>query len=207
MPDGRREATPPGAVPLAASRHPCVAVRPSFPSRCRGIAPTDEASADLFAENPIVRSRIAAPANATLLYAGNFFRPVWQEPEPLTRTQADRAAKRILPDVLAAIATPGQPRPNLLLWAKALDGLPPWNDNGIVAWRALSGIDAANAAGAVSFCNAAGIARSDKVFAATELPVRARNPQVDAVTKDVLADDQRCIQQGQAAVNLGSIAA
>jgi len=42
--------------------------------------------------------------------------------------------------VLARIPTPG-PHPTLLAWAKAIDALQPWKDNGFVAWRALSGIN------------------------------------------------------------------
>jgi hypothetical protein len=40
--------------------------------------------------------------------------------------------------VLARIPTPG-PHPTLLAWAKAIDALQPWKDNGFVAWRALFG--------------------------------------------------------------------
>jgi len=156
-------------------------------------------------KNPGVRAKIAAPPNATLLYAGNFFRPVWQELEQLKRSNAAVAAKQLLPDVLARIATPGQAQPNLLAWAKALDPLAPWKENGFVVWRALSGIFAANAIGTVSFCIGSGIAKGEKVFAATELPVLARNPNVDAVTKDVIAYYQRCAQAGQTAVNFGYV--
>jgi hypothetical protein len=48
------------------------------------------------------------------------------------------ASKQLLPDVLAKIPTPGQPHPTLLAWAKALDALVPWKDNGFIVWRALS---------------------------------------------------------------------
>lgn len=156
-------------------------------------------------KNPAIRSRIAAPPNATLLYAGKFFRPVWQELEQLKRTNRDVASKKLLPDVLAAIQTPGQAHPNLLAWAKALDGLFPWKENGFIVWRALSGIFAANATGTVSFCIGSDVARSEKVFAATELSVVARNPNVDSITKDVLAYYQRCVQSGQTAINFGYI--
>ena len=156
-------------------------------------------------KNPAVRARVAAAPNTTLLYAGNFIRPVWQELEQLKRSNTAMAMKQLLPEVLARIGTPGQPQPNLLAWAKALDALAPWKDNGFIVWRALSGIFAANAVGAVSFCIGSGIEKSEKVFAAAELPVLARNPRVDAITKDVIAYYQRCAQAGQPAVNFGYV--
>ncbi len=157
-------------------------------------------------QNPDLRMRIAAPPGCTLLYAGEFFRPVWQELAQLRALHPELAAKRLLPDVLAQIATPGQAAPNLLAWAKSLDHLAPWSENGFVAWRALSGIYASNAVGAVSFYVGSGISRASKVFAATEVPVLLRNANVDAVTKDLLGYYQRCVQSGQSAVNLGFIA-
>ncbi|MEO8344906.1 MAG: hypothetical protein ABI607_04345 [Betaproteobacteria bacterium] len=155
--------------------------------------------------NPAIRSRIAAPANATLLYAGNFIRPMWQELEQLKRSSPEVASKQVLPEVLVRIQTPGQVQSNLLAWAKALDSLHPWKDNGFIAWRALSGIFASNARGTVSFAIGSGITKSEKVFAATELPVLLRNPNLDSITRDVLGYYQRCMQNGQSAVNFGFI--
>lgn len=157
-------------------------------------------------QNPGIRMRIAAPPNGTLLYAGAFFRPIWQELEQLRARHPELAAKRLLPDILAQITTPGQASPTLLAWAKSLDGLIPWSANGFVAWRALSGIYASNAVGAVSFYVGSEITKASKVFAATEVPVLLRNPNVDVVTKDILGYYQRCVQSGQSAVNLGFIA-
>ena len=155
--------------------------------------------------HPDVRKRIAAPPNATLLYAGAFIRPMWQDLEQLKRTNAAVASKQMLPDVLAKIQTPGQLHPNLLAWAKALDSLLPWKENGFIVWRALSGIYASNAIGAVSFYIGSGVTKSEKVFAATELPVLLRNANVDALTKDLLAYYQRCVRNGQSDINLGFI--
>ena len=59
--------------------------------------------------------------------------------------------------------------------------------------------------GAVLFCIGSGIEKNEKVFAAAELPVLARNHRVDAITKDVIADYQRCAQAGQPAVNFGYV--
>lgn len=159
----------------------------------------------LLQKNPAIRARIAAAPNTTLLYAGNFIRPVWQELEQLKRTNSAFARKQVLPDVLAAIQTPGRAHPTLLAWAKALDTLAPWKENGFIAWRALSGLFAANAVGTVSFYIGSNIVKSEKVFAATELPVLARNPNVDPMTKDILAYYQRCVQSGHTAVNFGYI--
>ena len=85
-------------------------------------------------KNPQVRARIAAPANQTLLYAGNFIRPLWQDFEQLRRRTPEAVPKKVLPDVLASIATPGQAHLNLLAWARALDALQPWKENGFIAW-------------------------------------------------------------------------
>jgi len=41
--------------------------------------------------------------------------------------------------------------PNLLAWAQDLDHLERWRENGFIAWRALSGVFAANEVRAVSF--------------------------------------------------------
>ena len=154
-------------------------------------------------QNPQVRTRIAAPPNQTLLYAGNFFRPVWQEIEQLKLRSPEAASKKLLPEVLATIATPGQPYPNLLVWAKALDNLQPWRENGFIAWRALSGIYASNAVGAVSLQVGSGIDKANKVLAATEIPVLLRNANIDPLTRDIVEYYQRCIRLGQPTVNLG----
>jgi hypothetical protein len=158
-------------------------------------------------KNPGVRARIAAPPDATLLYAGSFFRPMWQEIEQLKRSFPQQlASKRTLPEILGGIPTPGQPHSTLLAWAKAIDGLQPWKENGFIAWRALSGIFASNASGKVSFCIGSNVTKADRVFAATELPVLLRNPGVDAVTKDLLAYYDRCVKGGQSAMTIGFIA-
>jgi hypothetical protein len=156
-------------------------------------------------KNRALRGRIAAPPNSTLVYAGNFFKPVWKEIEQMKLSNRAVASKTLLPDVLAKIQTPGQPNPTLLTWAKALDALCPWKDNGFVAWRALSGIFAANAVGTVSFVIGSDVAKTQKVFAATELPVLLRNPNIDAVSRDVLAYFQRCVQAGQTSIDFGYI--
>ena len=156
-------------------------------------------------KNPAVRARIGARTDATMLYAGEFIRPMWQEMHHLKLTNPAAASKQLLPDVLAGIQTPGQQHPTLLAWAKALDSLLPWKENGFIAWRALSGIYASNARGSVSFAIGSKVTRSEKVFAATELSVLLRNPNLDANTRDILAYYQRCIQNGVENVNFGFV--
>jgi len=108
--------------------------------------------------------------------------------------------------VLARIQVRGAPHSNLLAWAQALDTQQPWAENGFIAWRALSGIFAANAVGAVSFAIGSPVSAANKVFAATEVSVLARNPNVDATTRDLVAYFQRCIQTRQDHINVGFIA-
>lgn len=156
-------------------------------------------------KNPSLRAQIRAAPNKTLLYAGDFFKPIWQELSELKRTNANLADKEILPDVLARILCPGQPFSDLLAWAKHLDHLTPWQENGFIVWRALSGIYAANAVGAVSFYIGSNVSKDNKVFAATEMSVLARNPNIDSVTRDILAYYQRCIQTKQTNMNFGFI--
>lgn len=156
--------------------------------------------------NPSARAQIRAAPGRTLLYAGAFFRPIWQEIELAKQRDPQLAHKEMLPEVLARIRLPGAPHASLLAWAQALDAQQPWKDNGFIAWRALSGIFAANAVGAVSFCVGSPVTAANKVFAATEVSVLARNPTVDATTRDLVAYFQRCIQTGQEHINLGFIA-
>ncbi len=156
-------------------------------------------------KNPAIRMQVRAASGKTLLYAGNFFKPVWKELLDLKRMNPQIATKEILPDVLSRILLPGQRFPNLLNWAQDLDCLPDWKENGFLAWRALSGIFAANAVGGVSFYIASGISRDEKVFAATEIGVLARNPNVDAITKDILAYYKKCMESKQVNINFGFI--
>ncbi len=169
--------------------------------------PLQQATRDLLIylrQNPALRARIRARPNATLLYAGAFFRPIWREILDQKFRDPQLAAKQILPDVLATLTGPGMPHANLLAWVQAIDAIQPWTENGFIAWRALSGIFAANAVGAVSFSIGAPISKANKVFAATEIGVLARNPNVDGTTRDLLAYFQRCLQSKQVVdINFG----
>jgi hypothetical protein len=156
--------------------------------------------------HPAIRDRIRAAPGKTLLYAGAFFKPVWREIEEMKRTRPELADKELLPDVLARIPAPGGSHASLLAYAQAVERQVPWKPDGFIVWRALSGIFAANAVGPVSFQIASGVS-GEKVFAATELWVLLRNPKIDALTRDVLAYYQRCIQNKQTAVNVGFVTA
>jgi hypothetical protein len=147
--------------------------------------------------HPDVRAQIAALPDATLLYAGRLMQPAWKEIEAWREQLPQLKTKKTLPDVLQTIRLTGQPHPNLLAWAQSLDQLLPWKDNGFIGWRALSGIFASNAKGSVSFVVGSGVTRDEKVFAATEVSVLLRNPQVDEITRDLLAYYQRCLQAGR----------
>ena len=157
-------------------------------------------------KNPAMRTQIRAAPGRTLLYAGTFFRPVWQEIAMQKQSTPQLASKEILPDVLRRIQVPGTAHSNLLAWAQELDRLEPWRENGFIAWRALSGLFASNAVGPVSFWVGSQVSKDRKVFAATELSVLARNPNLDATTRDLVAYFQRCVQSGQARINTGFIA-
>lgn len=153
-------------------------------------------------DNPAVRSRIRASPDHTLLYAGHFFKPAWQEIEGRRIGDPQLRGKTILPDILRGIHVPSYP--NLLVWAQDIDLIEPWRENGFVVWRALSGVFAANAVGKVSFYIGEGVDRS-KVFAATELAVLDRNRSIDPLTKDLIAYYRRCVATPQTEINFAFI--
>jgi hypothetical protein len=176
-------------------------VEPEMP-----LQPLTKAFLSFLQQNPAVRDRIRAAPGNTLLYAGAFFKPVWKEITDLKQSNPQVATKETLPDVLACINSPDKSFASLLVYVQNLERRVPWNPDGFTLWRALSGIFAANAVGAVSFCVASEVTK-DKVFAATELGILARNPNVDALTKNVIAYYQRCLDNKQTAMNFGFISA
>ena len=157
-------------------------------------------------KNPRIRQQIRAAHGQTLLYAGGFFKPMWREIEEFKRRDPQLARTEILPEVLARIPTPGTAYPHLRAYVEGVERQVPWQPDGFTLWRALSGIFAANAAGPVSFQIGSGVS-DQKVFAATEAAVLARNPKVDGTTKDLLAYYQRCIERGQTDINAGFLSA
>ncbi len=157
--------------------------------------------------NPAIRSRIRAGANRTLLYAGTFGKPMWSEIDVQRRYHGQLLDKQTLPDVLRQITVPETGHPTLIAYVQHVESRVPWKPDGFTIWRALSGIFAANAVGKVSFMIGGGITRETKVFAATEASVLSRNPNVDPITKDLVAYYLNCIQSKQPNINIGFIAA
>ena len=174
--------------------------------------------------NPAIRRQIRAFPDKTLLYAGdlpNPFATAWFAALPPTWRPAQQPKtrdgqvvtgvwnrldvpenrepylrdKEILPQVLKRIPLPGSQFPNLLAYAEDVHRQVPPKPDQAILWRALSGIFASNAVGAVSFFMG-GDVTAVKVFASTEIPVLLRNPNVDALTTDMLAYYQRCIAAG-----------
>lgn len=157
-------------------------------------------------KHPEIRNKIRAEHDQTLLYAGNFFKPIWKEIEDDRRALGLTYSKKILPDILARIRLLNAPYPTFKVWLEQLDKIQPWKKNGYVAWRALSGIFASNATGKVSFMIGSGVSKSNnKVFAVTEIHVLDRNPKIDAVTKDAIQYYLRCVRSKNSEINTGFI--
>jgi hypothetical protein len=132
---------------------------------------------------------------------------MWQEILDLKRTNPELRDKQTLTDVLSRIVVPGEPFSNLLLYVQDAERRVPWQPDGFAIWKALSGIFSANAVGAVSFQIASGVKADEKVFAATEAYVLARNPNIDATTRDLLDNYLRCVKTKHADINVGFISA
>lgn len=167
------------------------------------LQPGTRALLSILHAQPALRWEIRAAPDRTLLYSGSFFKPAWKEIADLKRANPTLASKETLPDVLARLPVPGTTYPSLLAFVEDVEQ--PWQPDGYVVWRALSGIFASNAVGKVSFQIGSGVEAS-KVFAAAEVGVLLRNPNVDAVTKDLLAYFKRCIESRQSGINLGFMA-
>ena len=157
-------------------------------------------------DNPLIRGQIRAAPDQTLLYAGFFFKPMWKEIKDFKAANPEFAQKETLPEVLARVAAPGTGHANLLAYMQTVEKQVPWKPDSFTLWRALSGIFASNAVGAVSFQIGSGITKSDKVFAATELAVLMRNPNLDAATKELLHYFERCLETKQTNINFGLVA-
>lgn len=159
--------------------------------------------------NSEVRKKIRAEPNKTLLYAGRVVKEVWKEIEEERTSSGRLANKTTLHDVLKDIDIINSPYKNLLCWAEYIDQKYPgnlWKSNGYVVWRALSGIFASNAQGAVSFMMGYGVsAKNKKVFAVTEVHVLDRNPNIDQTTRDAVAYYLWCIREKKYDINLSLI--
>jgi len=158
------------------------------------------------AANPQLRRQISAPTNATILYAGDTVQnnpwkrdtPVYRKIQSMRLTNPSLAQKQMLNDVLERLPAPGTSHPSLLAYANHVDELLKKDGvakkDQILIWRALSGIYASNARGAVSFIIGKGVSSEElKVFALTEMHVIGRNPNVDAITHDMVEYLKKCV--------------
>lgn len=160
-------------------------------------------------QNPGVRSRIKAPRDKSLFYAGRFFKPVWKEIADLKRSNASIAALWTLPDALAQIPAPTGVR----TMKDYVEGLTegktatlPWEPDGFVLWRALSGIFASNAEGKVYFAVGSGVDKG-KVLAVTEIGVLARNANIHPDSQEIVGWLQKCVREKNPDVNFGFVPA
>ncbi len=167
------------------------------------LQPGTRALLSILHSHPSLRWQIRAAPNRTLLYSASFFRSVWKEIADLKRTNPAVTSKETLLDVLARLPVPGTTYSSLLAFVQDVEH--PWQPDGFVMWRALTGILASTADGAVSFQIGAGIEPS-RIFPAAEVPDFLRDPHVDAVTKELLRYFQRCVLSRQPGVNLEFLA-
>lgn len=159
-------------------------------------------------QNPVLRRRIAAAPDKTLIYAGSFIRPMWKELAAIRLQHPHDTGFELLPEVLGKLPPPPGATGTLKTYVEGLtdEKRMPWKDNGFIIWRALSGIYASNAVGKVYMYVGSGITK-EKVLAATEIGVLARNPNVDPVSLEMIRYIQHCIRTGRADVNMGYLPA
>lgn len=172
------------------------------------------------AANPGLRSRIGAPPNATLLYAGDTAQnglwkekkstPAYRKLETMKLTEPSLSQKKTLHDVIGTLPAPGTKFPSLLAYAEHVDQQVEKDGAGLaermLIWRALSGIYASNARGAVSFVLGDGVSREAlKVFALTEIQVLERNPYIDSITREMIAYLKTCVLTHKPNIRIGLI--
>ena len=140
-------------------------------------------------DNPGFRRLIAAPPDKTLVYAGRFIRGAWRDLEAMAAKDPEVHDYVILPSVLRTLPPPQgtaigtkSMHEHLL----SLEALEPWEKNGFVAWRAVSGIYASNAVGRVRFYVGCQISPKTKVFAATEIWTLLRNAKLDPLSREIV---------------------
>jgi hypothetical protein len=156
--------------------------------------------------------------DATLLYAGNTLQnnpwnrhmPVYRKIQAMKLADPSLATKKTLNEVLEALPAPDTVHTNMLAYADHVDNVVSRDKvaarEQILIWRALSGIYASNARGAVSFIIGAGVSTDAlKVFALTEIHVLMRNSRVDAVTREMAEYLKRCVLTHTSDVMIGLI--
>ena len=131
---------------------------------------------------------------------------MWQEISDLKRTNPQTKDKETLPDVLSRISVPGKPFPNLLLYVQIWSGESPGSPMGS-PYGGLY-LESLQPTQCVPFhSRLAPASRQMKVFAATEVYVLARNPNLDAATRGLLDYYLRCAKSGKVDLNIGFISA
>ncbi|MFT8245318.1 hypothetical protein [Roseomonas sp. BN140053] len=184
-------------------------------------------------QNPGVRNMIAAPDDRSVVYAaaflssqwrnqlaaatgkpsGNRTRAMWEELERLKSADRARNDFVMLPDILKELPSPpGADIGVTTMYGhlEVLDRLEPWNVNGFIAWRAVSGIYASNARGRVRFCvgeigagpDGKADWRGSKVIAATEMWVLLRNREVDEETRSMAEYLIDCVRSKNPKINV-----
>ena len=169
------------------------------------IQPPTKALLAYIQSHPEIRYAIRAPPDQTVVYCGCTIEPSWKEFERMRLTLPQLAGRRLLPEILRDVATPGQPFPNLFEWVDSLTPLLPERLNSHLAWRVLSGIMCANAMGKVSFL-IGGSVTPTKVFAATEVWALSANTKLHQDTRELLEYYKSCILSGQTSIHFGFIA-
>lgn len=172
---------------------------PISPTARRSLDPRTRAFLGYLQKNPTLRNRIRAAPDCSVAYAGSF--PDGAAWERLLRRQLSDPGTndfQMLPDVLrlipcpadlytaVGVVTPPQVR-TLLDYVNFLTGERPnppyegvpWNDDGFIIWRALSGIFMSNAIGRVRLMIGDAPNPGSKVFYRTEIFVLDRNPNID----------------------------
>jgi hypothetical protein len=147
-----------------------------------------------------VRNRIRADRNKTLVYAGSFFAPIWRELELFQLKNPGTV--QVLPDVLKKIPAPPGYAGTLKDHVEALTRKIPPNE-GMMIWKALSGIFASNAEGTVYFSVGSGVGAKDKVFPSTEISVLSRNLNISSEARQMVEYYQRCVREKRTDMNAG----
>jgi len=155
-------------------------------------------------KHPDLRQRIRAAPNRSVAYVGDFRDgAAWMR--LLRRQLSDPRANdfQMLPDVLKSIVCPPDLYPaiglvtpptvrTLLDYVQFLTGegpyprQVPWNEDGFIIWRALSGIFMSNAIGRLRLMIGDAPAPGTKVFFKTEVFVLERNPNIDLFARDAV---------------------
>ncbi len=156
--------------------------------------------------HPEFRDQIHAPKDETVAYVGSYLsQPAWHHLLHLQLSDPKTNNFYMLSDILRRIAVPndmfaevglvtGPAIETMLDYVNFITGdggrTPqvevPWDPDGFVIWRTLSGISMSNATGRVRLLAADVPNRDAKIFFRTEVFVLSRNPGIDEFSKAAL---------------------